>query len=752
MRIATLLLTCLAACGEDPVADTARFERVELTVAERPLPTAVVVRRMRPTSSMEGWAVVSESQRFQKRGEMTELFLRGSKPRSIRVAVDESLESFNRISVKGIFNARLELTLRLFSHAEEPFFQRGVSVNQSSMPQSVEFDLSLTRKTSMDLEALELAVKGGGPMGLLAFDLLDVPIAQMLPLPEDGPQIVPIDNEARRGVGLVSGAPLSGRVAVTDPTEVLSFGLGMPPNVYTSEQKSAEVEVEVGEGESAVRRTFRVPERGAWTRQSISLGGFVGADVPVRFELVGDRGRPVACVLANVELSRPGAPAPSVLVISSDTHRADHLGMALGGVEVETPTLDGLAARGVIYDDAWSSTNVTSPSHVALMTGVHPRDSRIIANTGRLDDAAPTLAEAFADQGWATVGVVSVRHLGPRGIGLGQGFDQMRDPRGEPWDAEEAIDLLLEQVEWSDGRPLFVWLHLFDAHDPYAPPGEFDRRYYPEDKNPYDKSLPDPGWKMGHLPPHMLAVRDPEFPLAQYRGEVSYLDQQLERVIEHPRLRDGWIAFTSDHGEILEVQGSWFNHGELFPATLHVPLILAGPDVPRGVRCAAPVEQAQVGRTLLDLAGFGGVEFPGDNVLAAIDGPGSEARFALSAGGFSAAVTDGRWYLVLNLKKHRGLMPRQRELHEVELYDLSADPNCDQPVTEENREVASGLRARLVEWLEAASPTGFAGHAAVSAEELKALVALGYAGDMPEVGARTWIDVDCSCERCEPWR
>jgi hypothetical protein len=97
-------------------------------------------------------------------------------------------------------------------------------------------------------------------------------------------------------------------------------------------------------------------------------------------------------------------------------------------------------------------------------------------------------------------------------------------------------------------------------------------------------------------------------------------------------------------------------------------------------------------------------------------------------------------------------MPRQREQHEVELYDLSVDPNCDQPVTEREREVALGLRARLIDWLGEASPDGFAAHAAVSAEELKALVALGYAGDMPEVGARTWFDVDCSCEQCETWR
>ena len=507
----------------------------------------------------------------------------------------------------------------------------------------------------------------------------------------------------------------------------------------------------IGAGAEAQREVHELDRKG-WQHASVDLTSFAGRSVPVRFELEAPNDRPVICALGNVELTLPDESPPSVVVVTSDTHRADYLG-TLGMVEVDTPVLDQLAGEGLLFEDAWSTTNVTSPSHVALMTGAHPRDSRVIANTGHLADEAPTLAEAYAAEGWTTMGVVSVRHLGPRGIGLGQGFDRMCDPVNLPWDAEDALDEFQRFMDEVEGRPLFAWLHLFDAHDPYAPPAAFDKRYYPKDKNPYDPSLPGTGWEKGTFPFHLTPVRDPLFPEAQYRAEIAYLDTQLERLFSDPRLRAGWFVFTSDHGEVLETQGSWYNHSSMFPATLQVPLVLTGPDVPAGVRSKAMVEQSDVGRTLLDLSGLGGVEFPGRNLLLAHEEEDTpRTRFGLSAGGFTASMTDGRWYANLSLKANKSMMPRERETHEFELYDLEADPRCSTPVQEQHPEVARRLRSEIVEWLEAASPSGFASHAPISAEELASLTALGYASDMPEVGAQRWINAECPCPQCERWR
>ena len=753
MRLLLLSLLVLGSCSSDeaPAADQARYERLSLRPERaRPRPAAKVVRAFTPTLEGSGWTVESETKRIVTHGSALALHLRGTEPRQVKVDAGIALSAFNRVRLHAIFGGRLELELRLVRSGQVAWRQ-SQNVNAGLGPQALNFDLPWSFERSGRLDHIELGVRGGGPFDLLAFELLASPIAEWLPLPEDGPDMVSIENESRRGVGLVPTCPLVGEVEVTDATERLGFAIGKPPRLETG-VKGVQVLVTVGEGAGSLVQQVRVPDKQQWLHTTLSLAPFVGRSVPVRFEIQGAKGVPTACALANVELMRPGAPAPSIVLISSDTHRADHLGIAPGDVEVDTPELDELATRGVLFEDAWSTTNVTSPSHVALMTGIHPRDSRVIANTGHLAEEAATLAEAFADEGWTTLGVVSVRHLGPRGIGLGQGFDRMRDPPGEPWDAVNAVDFLLHYVEETSGSPTFAWLHLFDAHDPYAPPEDYDRRYYPKGKNPYDTSLPEPGWQVGSYPLHLTPVRDTAFPAAQYRAEVAYLDEQLGRVFRHGRLKDGWFAFTSDHGEILETQGSWYNHGELFPATLHVPLILAGPEVPIGERCEAMVRQADLGRTLLDVAGLGGVEFPGTNLLAEISKSKDDGgpRFALSAGGFSAAVTDGRWFLVLTLKEHSSMLPRARASHEVELYDLAADPECQQPVDDAARTRA--LRSQLIAWLEDASEESFAGHKPISAEELASLAALGYAGDMPEIGARRWIDPDCACEHCVPWR
>ena len=756
MRSVLLLATTvlLVACGGGGAAEVppapaeCRYERVALLPdSPRSAPTPTVVARYVPAPGLAGWTVESEVKRFVTHGEAQALQLRGTQDRRVVIESDVAQDEFNRIRIHGLFSSRLEVKVAI-----NPSFESVQSVNAGPLPQVLRYDLHWTRRADEPLAGIELVFTGGGPFELFAVELVKTPIASQLPLAEDGPGIVPIQNESRRAVGLVPDCPLVGEVEVRHAGEVLRFAFGVPPETTTPSAQRSRIRLTVGEGADSLRMAVPLPDRRGWQLSMVDLTPFVGRTVPVRFELVAPGDRPVACALANVEVARPGTAPPAVVVITSDTHRADYLGV-LGTVELDTPVLDDLARRGVLFEDAWSTTNVTSPSHVALMTGTHPRDTRMIANTGHLAEEAPTLAEAFAAAGWATIGVVSVRHLGPRGIGLGQGFDRMCDPVGEPWDAEDALEEFLRLLHELEGGPVFAWLHLFDAHDPYAPPAAYDKRYYPKDRNPYDPDLPAAGWEQGAFPFHLTAVRDPLFPEAQYRAEIAYLDGQLERLISDPRLQDGWFVFTSDHGEVLQTQGSWYNHASLFPATLRVPLILVGPQVPTGVRSGAMVEQTDVGRTLLDLAGLGGAEFPGRNLLLAHENEDApRTRFGLAAGGFTASITDGRWYANLTLKANKSMLPRERETHEFELYDLDADPECSTPVQDQQPEVARRLRSEVVAWLESASAEGFASHAPVSAEELAALAALGYASDMPEVGAQRWMDPQCPCPHCARWR
>jgi choline-sulfatase len=119
-----------------------------------------------------------------------------------------------------------------------------------------------------------------------------------------------------------------------------------------------------------------------------------------------------------------------VVLVTSDTHRADHVGGPhltgssaqgrQGGV-VRTPALDALAARGVVYTDCFAPSHITLPSHAALFTGASPRDTGVLDNNTALGAAAPTLAEVFRAAGWLTAAAVSLDILVDGHSGFGQG-------------------------------------------------------------------------------------------------------------------------------------------------------------------------------------------------------------------------------------------------------------------------------------------------------------------------------------------
>jgi len=294
------------------------------------------------------------------------------------------------------------------------------------------------------------------------------------------------------------------------------------------------------------------------------------------------------------------------------------------------------------------------------------------------------------------------------------------------------VRILRGWIEESEGLPVLAFLHLFDAHHPYAPPPSHDRRYYPADRDPFDPTQPVIEARQGSMPADYWGrLRDLEYPQAQYRAEVTYLDGMLGHLLDVPRVAEGLVAFTSDHGEILEKAGTYFNHGELYPDTLHVPLILSGgalPDEFRGRRFAAPISQLGLARTLLDLSDLGRLDFPGRNLLARVDaGEGDDALFALSAHAKSASIRAGDWFLLLHLDDHQGTLAKPRKEHQVELFDLTADPDCLTDLSTEEPERTAALRDQLVEWLLDADPHGLSRTRTATAQELAELAGLGYA-------------------------
>ena len=502
-------------------------------------------------------------------------------------------------------------------------------------------------------------------------------------------------------------------------------------------------------GETVHEESLRLPGiRGsaAWIPYELDLSTYSGAHLNLELELGGDPEGPRA-LLASPRVERRVPGAPTVLLITSDTHRADHMGTAVGqGVGVATPQLDGLAARGVTFEDCFAAINVTLPSHASILTALPVRDTGVITNSMGLTGEARTLAEVFADQGWYTMAVVSAQHMRHELSGLGQGFDRMRGPlRTSDLTAAVSVPRFEEWLAAEDGVPVFVWLHLFDAHAPYKPPEELRNLYIDPTRDrldPPDRRLPDDvsvAWEPG--------VRDLDYIAGQYMSEVTYLDDQLTTVLGHPRVRSGIVAFTSDHGEVLGNHGLYFKHEGIYPDTLAVPLLLAWPGAEAGRRVSAPVSNLDVGRTLLDLAGHPDVDFPGRSLLTWLDGEprDPEPRFAMCASAAAAAIARDGHLLILSLRD-QAAPPRVE--HQVELYDLDADPLCATDLVDEQFERAAALRSELIEWLadrQGSLTSGSKAHLPGVAEEL---ARLGYAGGVEVEVGPSWYEPDPGSSWC----
>jgi len=775
LRGGCLLLVCamlMAGCSEDV---TRRFSSGPAEIV-RPAPRiagamaaerrgAQFVTRIDVGEAPTSWRIQG-AKRMElvtdeaRPGAPSMLLLDGDEPLQVFIPVPDGVYDFNRVDV--------ELSIQRYANLHVDWLVQGFGRSRVSEPllatldpQVVTVRLPYRTTAAGPPDELQILIGGVGEVRLGGVELFKEPWTQRLPDPASDPDHVRIGGQSRTAWGLSSRAPLEFELGTVAANE-LRFDFAAPGTVRLPDRKPS-LRLRLVEGESVVfEQTYGLPHdkkpEPYWRVGTVDLVPFAGRALTARFEVVGGGDHEAFCALGPPQLATRSLRAPTVLLITSDTHRADHVRASGLGVEVETPALDALAARGVFFESCFTATNVTNPSHVALMTGTHPRDTRIIDNSTLLVRAAPTLAEHFRANGFLTFACVSANHLEPRHSGLGQGFDRVSAPHEAQRDGGETIADLVAWLPEAEGLPLFVWLHVFDAHTPYSPPGQYDRMYYPEGRDPFDPEL-DGALHESLAPTWLPGLKDPEFPAAQYRGEVSYLDTLLGRLFELERFRDASILFTADHGESFGQHGVYWDHAGLYPDSVHVPLILAWPGAPQGTRIDAPVEQIHAGRTLLDLAGLARVEFPGRNLLWPLTEDGGDeepTRYGLASHGFEASLNRGRWLLILHLKGHR-YGPVESELyhppHKTELYDLEQDPGCLVNLARERRELTVELRAELVEWLLDARDLGWSRRAIGDAEARDKLTALGYTADAaPVEGDYPWIEPDCDCRPCQRWR
>lgn len=419
----------------------------------------------------------------------------------------------------------------------------------------------------------------------------------------------------------------------------------------------------------------------------------------------------------RVEEPAPEPPAvPSILLITSDTTRADHLG-AWGYERATSPAIDTLAREGVRVANTITTMPTTDPAHLSILTGLYPRSHGVRRNGVQAVPDLDNLARWAGARGRRTAAFVSRQHVRPSELGL-DGFDHEDGPSTPQRPGGETLTRALAWLEDHDDAPYFLWVHFFDPHRPYTAPEPFARRFLPEGTTDVPARQ-----RTAHLTPERARLFE-----AQYDAEIAYTDSLVARLLEAARAdgRNPLVVLAADHGEhmdeLWERHRFVFGHGKFLHAGgLHVPLIFNWPGhlEPRVV--TQPASLVDVSSTVFAVLSEPGFEAAGRNVLA---GPPraftfiercelDEAyRVRRSLPVAEVAVRGPRYHLILSSPGDA-----------IQLYDHLADPLEARNLAEAQPEVVTRMRRALDGWLEE-HPA--AGTTALDPARIEALRALGY--------------------------
>jgi arylsulfatase A-like enzyme len=399
-------------------------------------------------------------------------------------------------------------------------------------------------------------------------------------------------------------------------------------------------------------------------------------------------------------LPRAAPGAPNVVILVMDTVRADRVS-ALGYSRPTTPNFDRLAAQGVLFEKAFSTSSWTLPAHASLLTGRLPFEHG--AEKAGYDGRYPSLAQYFLSQGYRTAAFSGNEHYFTRENGFGAGFlhfdglatnlvstvsrpfycrqlireyqERTRSDMPGRKSAEEINARFLRWLEKDRSRPFFVVFNYFDSHAPYLPPAPYRGRF---------ARRPDAGGILNFLASRetLKNPQDIGDESDAYDGAISYEDAQLGRLFEALQERDltenTLLVILSDHGEFFGEHGLFLHRNALFLEGIHVPLMLRWTGhIPAGVRVRAPASIASLAATVTALVpGATQSPFPGTPLTALWDGSAATTdrapvlselvgRGPASDGGpprRTESVLTARWHFLTT----RGKNPQ--------LYDWDADP------------------------------------------------------------------------------
>ncbi len=320
--------------------------------------------------------------------------------------------------------------------------------------------------------------------------------------------------------------------------------------------------------------------------------------------------------------------APNVLLVTFDTTRADHLS-CYGYARRTSPTIDGLAKHGVLFENAYTAIPLTGPSHISMMTSLYPQQHGSTINGMHMSThpRPVLLAQVLHHLGYKTAAFISAWPLKKGISGLGRGFNVYNENFSYHYKVvnsarrgNEVGDASRRWLEKHGRSKFFLWVHYFDPHHPYDLHPQFAN--LPQEKN------------AKIFPVSASADADRAAKIRAYDSEIAFDDNDLAKtlkLLDNLGVRDNTlIVFVADHGESLGEHGIWGHGDHIYQPTVHVPMIYSYPkEIPQGERIRVNVSTVDITPTVLSYVGLQ-FNFPGES--------GNTLEPVISSGGKNATA------------------------------------------------------------------------------------------------------------------
>lgn len=423
---------------------------------------------------------------------------------------------------------------------------------------------------------------------------------------------------------------------------------------------------------------------------------------------------------------------PSVILISLDTLRADHVGF-MGYDRDTTPFLDEVAKEAMVFDRAYTTMSWTLIAHMSLMTGMYPSQHKVWTDDSVLPESIPTLTQRLKERGYHTMGFHYPGWLNAS-YGFGRDFDVYKKHNNVIQAGAHIREAMANRPK---DKPYFLFIHLFDIHNGfldkkpgrlYTAPAPYDEMFMEDANELLAETRPFELWNMAT---HGLTLDQHDAVVAQYDGGIRWVDDELRGWVEEWRADgaydDALFIVSSDHGEgLAQRRKKYSGHGDTYEEGLHVPLLMRFPDgLNAGVRVPGMVSQVDVVPTVLDYLNYPDDDrYPGYSLLR------GRPEDALLVAEKATIEVYYKWPHKLVRKRDTG----EGNGHITNLLESPDEKNLMSVQTsgQEFIDKANAIRAfadsQMDSWF-MPDDVGNAGAGPLSEEERKALEGLGYTGD-----------------------